>query len=249
MLLGIDVGTSPVKAMLFDPGRGTSVGLAREPLRLAAPDERQAELDPGHLWEVLCTVLGRLRSGHRRAWDGLRGVGLSVIFPALVPMDAAGNPLRGAILYCDRRSLPQVVRLQHEARAEEVEALTGNRLTPGTTTLPVLLWLREHEAEVFERAACFGQLSTYLVHRLTGEWVLDSTHGSLSGLCRSGLETAWYGPLLDIAGIGPERLPVLQAADTAAGLTGGRAAGECGLRPGIPVAAGSGDAPLAAFTG
>lgn len=249
MLLGVDLGTSSMKAMLFDEELGRVVGIAREPIsiRLTSPD--RAEADPEALWTTLVEVLSNLRSSHPAEFAEISAVGLSTIFPALVPMAADGRALHPAILYCDHRSVPQVEDLAESFGRERFETLTANKLTPGTCTLPGILWLRDEEPGIFAKTHVFGQLSTYFVHRLTGEFVVDRTHVSLSGMARAGAEEEWDAEILGHVGLDTARLPRILASSDVAGALCGAAARDCGLPAGIPVVAGGGDAPLAALGG
>lgn len=249
MLLGIDVGTSSLKAMLVEPGGDAVPRLAKEPLRLLTPAPDRAEMLPEEVYEALLQALRRLRQEHPREFGAVRAIGLSTIFPVLVPMRADGAALGPAMLYCDRRATAPVENLAACFGRGRFEALTGNRLTPGTCTLPGILWLREHEPERFRETRTFGQLSTFLIQRLTGEVVVDPSHTSLSGMIRSGAEERWEPVILEQVGLEETRLPrILPSADVAGGLTA-PAAAACGLRPGIPIVAGCGDAPLAALGG
>jgi len=249
MLLGIDVGTSAIKVMLVDPGGAGVPELVREPLAVRMPAAERAEVLPGEVYGALRRALGRLGREHRGAYAAVQGIGVSTIFPALVSLRADGSALGPAILYNDRRATAQVEAVAAGFGRERFEALTGNRLTPGTCTLPGILWLREHEPERFRETHVFGQLSTFLVRRLTGETVVDTSHASLSGMVRTGREDEWDPVILEYAGLDRSRLPrILPPATVVGGLTV-QAAGECGLRAGVPVVAGCGDAPLAALGG
>jgi len=248
VLLGIDLGTSAMKVMLFDADTG-AVHQERVPLDMLQPAPELAEGDPASWWSALVDALRRLRNSHATQFDAVKAIGISTIFPALVPMDSNGEPLRNALLYCDRRSVPQVEALADGFGRQHFERLTGNQLTPGTCTLPGIVWLKENEPDVFAATRMFGQASTFLVHRLTGQFTVDMTHSSLSGMVRSGQEGQWDAELLSLAGIGPDRLPSLVPAADLVGQLTRVAATQCGLREGIPVVAGAGDAPLAAFGG
>jgi xylulokinase len=249
MLLGIDLGTSSIKVVLFAPERQEIVAQAKTGIRIANPSPETAEADPGEIWDALCGLLRQLDTEAPNALDAVRGIGLSVIFPALVPMDSDGRALSPAILYCDRRSQSQVRSFGEAFGRKRFERLTGNQLTPGTSTLPGILWLRECAPAVYRDTAVFGQISTFLVHRLTGEWSVDMSHASLSGMTEAGQEERWSEIILSAAGIDPERLPPILPSVDVAGRVTRAAAAQTSLRAGIPVVAGCGDAPLAAFGG
>lgn len=249
MLLGIDLGTSSFKAVLFDPAAGAIAAQAKVPIRTLLPKPGWAEMDPESLWQVLLDTLAQLGRNRPDAFAAVRGVGLSTIFPALVPMDRAGRALRPALLYSDHRSLPQATRFADRFGPDALEQLTGNRFVPGTTSLPGILWLREEEPEIFAQTHVFGQIGTYLVHRLTGEFTVDASHQSLSGLAAAGEELRYDEALLAAADLDPARLPRPVESAAVAGTVTAVAAGATGLPAGIPVVAGCGDAPLATLGG
>ncbi|NOY79946.1 MAG: hypothetical protein GXP31_02965 [Kiritimatiellaeota bacterium] len=234
MLIGIDLGTSALKVMLLDEANGRVAGFEREPLEVLNPTPDRAEADPEVWWRTLTRVLHRLADRRPEAMREVRGIGLSTIFPALVPMDAHGSPLCNALLYCDRRSRDEVEIIGREFGVERFETLTGNRLTPGTCTLPGVLWLRRNAPDVFNRAHIFGQATTFLIRRLTGRFVVDYSHAGLSGMVHAGREDAWAPDLLELAGLTPGRLPRLLPATAAAGVLTPAAARACGLCPGVP---------------
>jgi xylulokinase len=249
MLLGIDLGTSSLKAVLFDPACGTIAAQAKVPIRTQYPRPGWAEMDPEALWQALLETLAQLGRNRPDALAAVRGVGLSTIFPALVPMDREGRALRPALLYSDHRSLPQATRFAQAFGSEALELRTGNRFVPGTTTLPGILWLREEEPGIFARTHVFGQIETYLVHRLTGEITVDASHQSLSGLTAAGDELRYDEALLAAADLDPTFLPRPVESASVSGQVTAAAARATGLPAGIPVVAGCGDAPLATLGG
>lgn len=249
MLLGIDLGTSSLKVLVFDPDTCRCVAQQRVPLTVHTPSPDRAEVDAEAVWRLLVDALAALEERKPALLSSVRAVGLSTIFPALVPMGKNGQALYPVILYSDHRSREQVRTLQQSFEPQGLEALTGNRLTPGTTTLPSILWLRDNEPEVYANTATFAQLSTFLVHRLTGNLVVDPSHTSLSGMVNAGNEDHWSEQILATVGLEPERLPTIISSCRVGGVTTEQAAKSTGLPVGIPVVAGCGDAPLAAFGG
>jgi xylulokinase len=168
VLVGIDVGTSSVKAGAFTPD-GRFLGLGRAPCRPDTPRPGWAELAAETVRTAFAAAVADLfRTSGVRPGD-VAGVGLSVQFPALVPMDRSGNALMPAILYCDRRSGKEAADLlECVGGAQAFADLTGNRLAPGTCSVTSLAWVREHCPGVYAEAACFGHLSTLVLHWLTG---------------------------------------------------------------------------------
>ena len=249
MLLGIDLGTSSLKAVLFDPEAGTILAQAKVAIEIEMPTPERAEADPEGLWQALVAVLAQLRASQPVAFAAIQGVGLSTIFPALVPMDEAGRPLTPALLYCDHRAQAQAQAFAEAFGVAELERRTGNRFTPGTTTLPGILWLRDEEPAIFDRTRIFGQIETYLVHRLTGEFVVDASHQSLSGMAAPGNELRYDEAILTAAGLSADRLPRPLGSTEVAGSVTSEASALCGLPTGTPGVAGCGDAPLATLGG
>ncbi|MDD4537896.1 MAG: FGGY family carbohydrate kinase [Lentisphaeria bacterium] len=247
MLLGIDIGTSSCKTTLFDTSRGVVVGGSRRPLRFLSPSPERAEIDAEELWQNVLAVLRELTSKCPEASIRVRAIGVSVFFPTLLPLGANGRPLRPALLYNDRRSQAEVDEFKACFGHEALSALTGNQLTPGTSVLPGILWLRRHEPEIVARTRCFAQLGAYITQRLTGQCRLEPTHSSLSALCAGGDEMQWSPAILSAAGLSAEQLPELAESLSIAGGLLGAVAADCGLPAGVPVICANGDAPLAAL--
>lgn len=240
LLLGLDVGTSSVKAGLFAP-EGRLAALTRVPYRTEMPHPGWAETPPERWWRAAARAIRGLGG----VGDRVAAVGLSVLFPALTAMDEQGKALRPAILYCDQRSAKEAADLGGDRR--QIERLTGNRMLPGTCSLSSLLWLRHHESGVYRRAHVFGHACTFLAHRLTGRLAVDRTSAGLSGMMAMGREDAFSARLCGLAGVELGRLPtVLRCSDVVGGVTRA-AARTTGLRTGTPVVIGTGDAAAAAF--
>ena len=243
LLLGLDLGTSGVRAGLFAPEDGRPVKVAKAPCRTDAPRPGWAETPPER-WRR--AAFRALRELGPRARDAA-AVGVSVLFPALTPMDAKGRALRPAILYCDQRSAPEVQALG--ARRERIERRIGNRLAPGTCALTSLLWLRKHEPETYRETAVFGLANTFLAHALTGVFATDPSCAGLSGLVETGRENTWSEPVARLAGVGVDRWAPIRPSASVVGEVTRRASRATGLPAGTPVAIGGGDAPVAAFGG
>jgi xylulokinase len=174
-------------------------------------------------------------------------VAVSAIGACLLPVDAAGRPLRPGILYgIDTRAGEEVAWLNERFGEGALFDLGGMALTSQAIG-PKILWLRRHEPEVYARTHKVLSASSYLVLRLTGEWVMDRHSAS------------YYNPLVDVRGlewdlrfaepiVEPEKLPrLLWSTEVAGGVTA-EAAAETGLLPGTPVTAGTIDAAAEAVS-
>ncbi|MCA1570123.1 MAG: sugar kinase [Chloroflexi bacterium] len=186
LLLGIDIGTYSSKGVLCRPD-GEVVADARADHGMSVPQPGYAEQDADNVWWADLVSLARSLMAHTPPGDSIAAIAVSAIGPCLLPIDDQGRPLRPGILYgVDTRATEQIVALEDRLGREALFALGGMRLTSQAIG-PKLLWLREHEPEIYERAARFHTASSYLVYRLTGEHVIDRHTAS------------HFNPLIDLA--------------------------------------------------
>ena len=161
MYLGIDIGTSSVKAVLVDE-HGAIVAQASDPLVVSRPSPGFSEQDPDSWWRATVNAVNGLPASLRAA---VRAVGLSGQMHGATLLDAQDEPLRPAILWNDGRSGRECLDL--ERREPDSRAITGNIMMPGFTA-PKLLWVSRHEPEIFQRTACVLLPKDYVRLRLTG---------------------------------------------------------------------------------
>ncbi len=145
--LGIDLGTSGVKAVLVDE-RDRVVASATAPLEVARPRPLWSEQDPAAWWDAANAAVGALRASDAAALRAVRAVGLSGQMHGATLLDASDAVLRPAILWNDGRSAAECAEL--ERAVPDSRAITGNLAMPGFTA-PKLLWVRRHEPAVFAR--------------------------------------------------------------------------------------------------
>jgi xylulokinase len=240
LLLGIDVGTASTKGVLVDRG-GTVVAEHFTAHGIDVPRAGYAEQDADAVWwHDVVSVCRTLLSGRYRGAD-LAGVAVSAIGPCLLPVDANARPLRKGILYgVDVRATREIQALNGELGADVVFELGGMPFSSQAIG-PKLRWLHDREPDVWRAAHTFHTASSFLVHRLTGEAVMDrhtASHWMPLFDLRAG---AWTDRFADrIADLG--RLPRLAWSDEIAGAVSRAAASETGLREGTPVAVGTVDA-------
>ncbi|MGC2083066.1 MAG: FGGY family carbohydrate kinase, partial [Bradyrhizobium sp.] len=169
MYLGVDVGTSGVKAVLEDDA-GALVATAARALSLSQPAPLWSEQDPEAWVAATIGAIDDLASGHPREIAAVRGIGLSGQMHGATLLGRDGQPLRPAILWNDGRSQLECAEL--ERRCPELHAIAGNLAMPGFTA-PKLLWVAKHEPDVFARLAKVLLPKAYVRYRLTGEMVED----------------------------------------------------------------------------
>jgi sugar (pentulose or hexulose) kinase len=236
-LLGIDVGTSSLKAVLFDEGLRPLASARREyPTRYPGP--ACAEQDPEDWDRALCDATRELleRTGTRPA--RIAAVGIAGMSSLALPVDGAGTPLRPAMIWLDRRARAQAERGRAGFEARQV-AVSGNRCDPSCFA-PKVAWIREHEPAVYARAAAFLHCNAFLVQRLTGAFTMDVSEAGLSLVCdiRSG---GYSDELVRAWGLDPRKLPGVAGCTAIAGRVTPAAAARTGLAAGTPVIAGAMD--------
>ncbi len=243
--LGLDIGTGSTKAVVVDAA-GTLLGQATAPHRTASPHPGWFEHDAVAVWWAdVASVLHRL--GAQLPLADVEAMCLSGIGPVTLLGDDDGRPLRPAVLYgIDTRAEEQIHRLTDELGAEEVMQVCGNRLTSQAVG-PKMRWVAEHEPEVWERARRWYTASTYLVWRLTGEYVMDRYTASTSDPMYAVSAAGWWGPAWDAVAPRVARPRLLWPGDVAGELRE-PVASALGLPAGIPVLAGTVDALAEAYS-
>ena len=166
-LIGLDVGTSGVKAVAISPD-GELLATAEEGYALSTPQPGWSEQDPEDWWRAAQACLARLPQGP---------VGLSGQMHGLVVLDADDRVLRPAILWNDQRTAAECAEIEERIGLERLIELTGNRALTGFTA-PKLLWLRRHEPELYARIRHVLLPKDYVRLRLTGERAIDAADAS-----------------------------------------------------------------------
>ena len=246
LLLGIDVGTSGVKSGVFDVD-GTLLGLGRAMHAVDAPRPGWAQCDPEFWWRGVVESLAQACQAARVRPDEIDAIGLGVLFPAVMPLDARGRALHPAILYCDQRSLAHVRAIRERIPAKEYEALVGNVLVPGTSAVTSIAWLRDEAPEAYSKSKCVGFANTFVTSRLTGEFRTDPSMAALSGLVDMREPWRWSESLCETLDIDAGRLPRIVGPAEVVGAVTRDAAAETGLRVGAPVVCGAGDVGVCTF--
>ncbi|MFL7791290.1 MAG: FGGY-family carbohydrate kinase [Anaerolineae bacterium] len=246
LLAGVDVGTSGVKVGLFDPA-GRLVGLGRALYGVESPQPGWAQTDPELWWHGFLGALREACDAGGVEPEGIATLGFSVLFPAVAPLDGRGRALHPALLYCDQRSLAQAREIERRIPRADYEAITGNRLVPGTCAVTSMCWLRDEASRAYAAAETMGFANTFFTSRLTGTLATDPSHAALSGLADIRDPWHWSDGLCETIGIERERLPQIVGAAQAVGEVTQAAAAETGLRAGTPVVSGCGDVVASAF--
>ena len=244
LLLGIDAGTSSVKAVLLDlRGNLCAVCQAEYPLHHIRP--AWVEQDPEDWWRATCQAVREALSKVPHGPERVLGLAVSSQAPTLLALDRSGRPLRPAMIWMDRRAEAEAVSLADQLGAAEIHRITGNR--PDAFYVAArLLWLRNHEPEILKQTWKFAQVNGYINYRLTGRLTVDPSHAVLMQMCNYATGQ-WSEALCSACGVDPAQFPEVMQATCVQGEVTADAAAASGLRPGTPVMAGTVDSPSAAL--
>src|SRR5215213_1650361 len=175
VFLGVDVGTSGVKAILVDPA-GDVVASATTALTLATPRPGWAEQDPEAWWRASVASIRRVTESAPDA--RVAGVGISGQMHSSVFLDRSGDVIRPALLWCDGRTTAECREITERVGGEaRLRDLAANPALEGFT-LPKVLWLRNHEPEAFRRLSRVLLAKDYVRWRLTGEMATEPSDAS-----------------------------------------------------------------------
>jgi xylulokinase len=233
MFLGIDLGTSSVKALLVGDD-GAVAHESRAPLACSRPHPRWSEQDPRDWWSATASAVRALPGEARRA---VRGIGLTGQMHGAVLLDAKGEVLRPAILWNDGRATAACATF--ERLAPRSRAICGNLAMPGFTA-PKLIWVAEHEPDVMARVAKVLLPKDWLRFALTGECATEPSDAS-GTLWLDLASRQWSEELLAATQLTADAMPRLVASDAICGVLTPQAADALGLPRETPVAAGGSD--------
>ena len=241
-ILAHDLGTSGNKATLFD-AQGNLVGSAFAPYDTAYPRPNWAEQQPQAWWEAVCSTSQKLLASSGVPAAEIAAIGFSGMMMGCLPVDADGTPLRSCIIWADQRAQEEAAFVAERCGADEVYLRSGHR-TSAAYCAPKMLWVRNHQPDIYARAAKFLVPKDYIVHRLTGVFATD--YSDASGTLLFDLTARrWHQPFLDVLDLSVEQLPTPYPSNTVVGQVTPHAARECGLAPGTPVVIGGGDGSCA----
>lgn len=240
--LGIDAGTTRIKAALVDSNGGILAAEDRN-VKVLKPFEGACEIDMGLLWNQLCEITQQLRNECPQYWDNIKGIGISGQGDGVWPIDSSGSPVRNAILWNDTRG--KSVALNDE---EELgQYLIENSITPlvvGSAPL-TLKWIKENEPENYSKISYSLHCKDWLNYRLTGEVATDYSDASTAAIniFTKEYDRNLFG-MLDISEA-YDMMPPLYPTTHIVGHVTEAAAQQSGLPKGIPVIAGAIDVAAA----
>jgi len=237
LFLGIDIGTTGVKALVMD-GTGKVVSQVTKEYPLHVPRPGWAEQDPEDWYKATCEAVRTLLSGGIRAAQ-IKGVGLTGQMHGSVFLDDRGRVIREAILWCDQRTADECQQITDTVGEKRLIELVSNPALAGFTA-PKILWLRNHEPENYHRLAKVLLPKDYIGWRLTGVFATDVSDAS-GMLLLDVVNRRWSGEILAALDIPASWLAEVYESPEVVGKINSKGAAEIGLLEGTPVVAGAGD--------
>lgn len=244
LLVGVDIGTTSVKAVLFDV-QGTPLREAGQEYPTLYPHPNWAEQEPDAWWRATCSTLQRLFHDGAYAANRVAALGISCQAPSMVAVDQAGKPLLPAIIWMDRRSEPQCTWLREQVGEATITRINGGRVDP-YYLMPKLLWFKQHHPDLYATTHQVLQANGYVIHKLCGAFCMDHSHGPIS-LCYDSIAGDWSDSLLDAMKVDRAKLPEIVSCSAVVGEVSHAAAVATGLAAGTPVVAGMTDGTAASL--
>ncbi len=239
LFLGLDVGTSAVKAILVSQP-GTVVAAAAAPLSLDTPQPGWAEQHPDAWWEASQSAIQGTLAQRGVVAERVAAVGISGQMHSSVFLDRSGAVIRPALLWCDARTTSECREIAERAGGEHrLRDWVCNPALEGFT-LPKVLWLRNHEAGAFARLATVLLAKDFIRLRLTGALATEPSDAS-GTLMFDPAGLHWSRELMDAVGLPLSLLPDVGGSSDLLGRVTAQAAKVTGLAPGTPVVGGGAD--------
>jgi xylulokinase len=238
-LLGIDLGTSGVKALLIDES-GNALASATVEYPLSAPHPLWSEQNPADWWRGSCDAIRAVLSKAGMKGSDVRAIGLSGQMHGLTLLDKNGEVLRPAILWNDQRTSEQCESITNKiGGVSRVLEKTANVVLPGFTA-PKILWVRENEPSVYDRISKWLLPKDFVRFKLTGEFATEVSDASGTSLFDV-KHRRWSDAMMSTLDLSKDQLARCYESHEITGKVSSNAAQETGLVEGTPVVGGAGD--------
>lgn len=243
-LIGIDLGTTGCKSMVFD-NYGTILSQSYFEYGIMKDGENHIEQDAALWWTLVKQSVSESIATSGVNVHGIKALSISSQGISFVPVDAEGNTLQNAISWLDARPVEQTDRIRRLFGDLDVFKRTGKRISPNYT-LPKLIWLKENKPEIYQRTNKFMMALDYITFKLTGKAVTD--YSMASGTMAFNISTkSWDEEIIRVCGLDADKLPVVNCAGSLVGIVNPAVAAEIGLSQGVKVVLGAQDQKCAAI--
>lgn len=237
-LLGIDIGTSGTKTVLFDRG-GNPISSSTAEYPLYQPEIGWAEQDPLDWWKAVCITINDVIKDSNINPESISGIGLSGQMHGLVMLDGDGNVLRKSIIWCDQRTAVECVEITEKVGEKRLIDITANPALTGFTASKIL-WVRNNEPEIYEKCRKILLPKDYIRYMLTGKFATEVSDAS--GMQLLDIKNrCWSKEVLSALDIPIEYLGDVHESIVVSGKVHRKAAEITGLKEGTPVVGGAGD--------
>lgn len=237
-LIGIDIGTSGTKTVLFDE-MGNTVASSLMEYPMYQPRSGWAEQDPEDWWNAVCVTLRQVLTESGIDPSGVKGIGLSGQMHGAVLLDKDNKVIRKSIIWCDQRSFRECEQITSLIGKERLVEITANPALTGFTAAKVM-WVKNNEPEIFEKTKKILLPKDYIRFKLTGEFATEVSDAS-------GMQfldvprRKWSDEILNKLGIDRSMLADVYESPVVTGVVSKEASDVTGLKVGTPVAGGAGD--------
>ncbi|MDR1287019.1 MAG: hypothetical protein LBK08_05355 [Treponema sp.] len=243
-VIGIDIGTTAVKVIIA--GGNAAAARAGSEYGLLLPKPGWVEQDADLMWQAVRSALNKALAQFKGDRRGIRAISLSTQRDTLVCVDRENRPVRNMITWMDGRSTAQCEKLSAGIGDEKVYGITGVGIST-IWTLAFILWIRDHEKDVFSRTACFGLVHDHVMMRLGAKKHYLDRSSACQTMLYDLFQGVWSFELMEYAGLDAERLPDLVDPGTFIGTLDPSLAAEFGLGKEVALIAGGGDQQCAAL--
>ena len=241
--LGLDIGSSSIKAALTEVQTGKSFGLVQEPeveMSMVSIKKGWAEQDPDAWWILTCKAIKRLITECDIGPESIQGIGIAYQMHGLVLVDAEGDPLRRSIIWCDSRAVETGNQAYSDLGPQKCDTQLLN--APGNFTASKLNWVKKNEPETFNKAAKFMLPGDYIAYRLSGE-ITTTISGLSEGILWNFKRKEPARFLMDYYEIDSNLLPDLVPTFGLQGKVNAKGEIESGIPAGTPILYRAGDQP------
>ncbi len=246
LLLGVDIGSTRMKAALFDT-QGRQVALTYDEYPILHNEPLAGEHSASN-WLASCrSVIRRVIRKGRISAKQIVAASVDCLCPSLIPVNRSGKPLMNSIFFMDRRSIAQANWMEREIGSEKFFMITGNRISHSAYSAPIILWIKRTHPGVYAKTFKFVHGNGFLESYLTNEFTMDWSNASFTLLFETKGRKRWSSKLCEELGVPVDKLPNLKAPWDVVGEVTSTAARETGLRKGTPVIAGGADTACAAL--
>lgn len=243
-LIGVDLGTSGTKTVLFDEN-GKALAAETIEYPMYQPKNGWAEQDPADWWNAAKGTIKAVLAKSGVNPGEVAGLGVSGQMHGLVMLDENGGVLRNSIIWCDGRTGKQCAEITARVGAEKLIAITANPALTGFTAGKIL-WVRENEPEIYAKCRHIMLPKDYVVYKLTGKFVTDVSDAAGMNLLDVSARQ-WSDEVLEILEIDKSLLSQMHESIDIVGAVTAQGAADSGLLEGTPVIAGAGDNAAAAI--